>query len=114
MQGGKLMERDWIIENFGYTLQEVAEIINRMGLRTTHQDTRCTKIEFGTINYYGENILLVHGLPHKCIIAQRSMFIDRHPTFFFKYEGEYFKNMYVESIISVLKNELKKVHISSK
>ena len=48
------MAPDWIIEEFGYTLQEVAKIINDEGLGTTHKDTRYCKLEPG-IRYYGEN-----------------------------------------------------------
>ena len=104
------MAKDWIIEEFGYTLQEVAKIINDIGLGTTHKDTRCCKIEYGTINYYGQNILEVHGLPHLCYIQQWDSFLDRFKRVRFTYEGKYFyKDMYITDVNSFLKDELKKI-----
>ena len=104
------MAPEWIIEEFGYTIQELATIINDIdGLGTTHKDTRCCKIEYG-INYYGQNSLEVHGLPHLCYIVQWDNFLDRYKRVRFTYEGKYFyEDMYITDVISFLKNELKKI-----
>ena len=104
------MAPDWIIEELGYTLQEVAKIINDEGLGTTHKDTRYCKLEPG-IRYYGENSLEVHGLPHLCYIEQWDYFQNRSKRVRFTYEGKYFyKEMYITDVISFLKDELKKIH----
>lgn len=108
--GGIIMAPDWIIKEFGHTLQEVAEIINNLNrLATTHKDTRCCRIEYG-INYYGENRLEVHGLPHLCYIVQFDNFLDRFKRVRFTYEGKYFfEDMDITDVISFLKDELKKI-----